>query len=76
MPNIALAIAFIGVDKVLSTNGEISFEDRVKLEADVRALGDESLVKQWENFVASKDSTEAQKTAVLLMSMLMNKMII
>ena len=64
------------IDKVLSTNGEISFEDRVKLEADVRALGDESLVKQWENFVASKDSTEAQKTAVLLMSMLMNKMII
>lgn len=64
------------IDKVLSTNGEISFEDRVKLESDIRSLEDESLVKQWETFVASKDSNEAQKSAVLLMSMLMNKMII
>ncbi len=64
------------IDKVLSTNGTISFEDRVKLESDVRALGDESVVKQWETFVASKDSDTAQKSAVLLMSILMNKMII
>ena len=64
------------VDKVLGTNGTISFEDRVKLESDVRALGDESAVKQWETFVASKDSENAQKNAVLLMSILMNKMII
>ena len=64
------------IDKVLSTNGTITFEDRVKLESDIRALGDESLVKQWEVFVASKDSDNAQKSAVLLMSVLMNKMII
>ena len=64
------------IDKVLSTNGTITFEDRVKLESDVRALGDESVVKQWEVFVASKDSDTAQKNAVLLMSVLMNKMII
>lgn len=64
------------IDKVLSTNGTITFEDRVKLESDVRALGDESVVKQWEVFVASKDSNDAQKSAVLLMSILMNKMII
>ena len=64
------------VDKVLGTNGTISFEDRVKLEADIRALGDESAVKQWETFVASKDSETAQKNAVLLMSILMNKMIV
>lgn len=64
------------IDKVLSTNGTITFEDRVKLESDVRALGDESVVKQWETFVASKDSDTAQKSAVLLMSILMNKMII
>jgi len=64
------------VDKVLGTNGTISFEDRVKLESDVRALGDEQLVKQWETFVASTDSPTAQKNAVLLMSLLMSKMII
>lgn len=64
------------VDKVLGTNGTISFEDRVKLEADVRGLGDESVVKQWEVFTTSEDSDTAQKNAVLLMSILMNKMII
>jgi len=64
------------VDKVLGTNGTISFEDRVKLESDVRALGDEQLVKQWETFVASVDSETAQKNAVLLMSLLMGKMIV
>jgi hypothetical protein len=64
------------VDKVLGTNGTISFEDRVKLESDVRALGDEQLVKQWETFVASTDSPTAQKNAVLLMSLLMSKLII
>ncbi len=64
------------VDKVLGTNGTISFEDRVKLEADVRALGDESVVKQWDVFVASKDSDTAQKNAVVFMSVLVNKMII
>ena len=63
------------IDKVLGTNGTISFEDRVRLEADVRALGDEQLVKQWEKFVASTDSDEAQKNAVLLMSLLSSKMI-
>lgn len=63
------------IDKVLGTNGTISFEDRVKLESDVRALGDPQLVQQWEKFVASADSEEAQKNAVLLMSLLSSKMI-
>ncbi len=64
------------IDKVLGTNGTITFEDRVKLESDIRALGDEAIVKQWEAFVASTDSESAQKNAVLLMSILMNRMII
>ena len=63
------------VDKVLGTNGTISFEDRVKLESDVRALGDQTLTTQWETFVASTDSEDAQKHAVRLMSMLASKMI-
>ncbi len=63
------------IDKVLGTNGTVSFEDRVKLESDIRALGDEALIKQWESFVASEDSEQAQETAVKLMSMLASKMI-
>ena len=63
------------VDKVLGTNGTISFDDRVKLESDIRSLGDQNLVKQWDAFVASKDSESAQKNAVMLMSLLSSKMI-
>jgi hypothetical protein len=63
------------VDKVLGTNGTISFDDRVKLESDIRSLGDQALVKQWDLFVASKDSDSAQKNAVMLMSLLSSKMI-
>ncbi len=63
------------IDKVLGTNGTISFEDRVKLEADIRALGDTAIITQWDAFVASTDSETAQVTAVKLMSMLASKMI-
>lgn len=63
------------IDKVLGTNGTISFEDRVKLESDIRALGDQTLTAQWEAFVASTDSEIAQEAAVKLMSMLASRMI-
>jgi preprotein translocase subunit YajC len=63
------------IDKVLGTNGTIAFEDRVKLESDIRALGDQTLTQQWEAFVASTDSESAQVAAVKLMSMLASKMI-
>jgi hypothetical protein len=63
------------VEKVLGTNGVVSFEDRVKLENDVRAIGDEQIIGQWEAFVDSQDGEEAQKKAILLMSLLTNTMI-
>jgi hypothetical protein len=63
------------VEKVLSTNGTVSFEDRVQLENDVRKLGDDQIVKQWQSFVSSKDGEEAQQRAILLMSLLSNKMV-
>lgn len=64
------------VDSVLGTNGVISFEDRVRLENDVRALGDADLLNAWEIFVESEDSETAQKNAVRLMSLLSNKMVL
>jgi hypothetical protein len=63
------------IDKVLGTNGTIAFEDRVKLESDIRALGDQNITSQWEKFVASTNSEQAQEAAVRLMSMLASKMI-
>ena len=61
------------IEKVLSTNGTVSFEDQ--LENDVRKLGDEQIVKQWQAFVASKDGEQAQQRAITLMSLLSNKMV-
>lgn len=63
------------IDTVLGTNGVISFDDRVKLENDVRTLEDENAIKLWDNFVNSSDSETAQENAVKLMSYLSNKMI-
>lgn len=63
------------IDKVINTKGVLSFDDRVKLENDVRQIQDPALTTLWETFVGSKDSKTAQENAVKLMSMLTNKMI-
>ena len=63
------------IDKVLNPDVEISFEDRVKMESDVRSLGDSLIIKQWEAFVSSKSAQDSQESAVKLMSMLSSKMI-
>jgi hypothetical protein len=64
------------IDKVLGTSGTISFEDRVKLESDVRELGQPELISLWEVFVASSDTDSAQQNAVKLMSTLAGEMVI
>jgi hypothetical protein len=63
------------VDKVINTQGTVSFEDRVKLENDIRQLGIPEIITQWETFVASADSETAQQNAVKLMSMLITQLI-
>lgn len=63
------------IDTVLNTKGTISFDDRVKLENDIRQIKDPDLIKLWDTFVASKDSKSAQDGAVKLMSALANKML-
>ena len=63
------------IDTVLNTQGTIAFDDRVKLENDIRQIGDASLTTQWTDFVNSKDAKVAQASAVKLMSMLTNKML-
>ena len=62
------------IDTVLNTKETISFENRVKLENDIRQLQDKAITTQWESFVNSKDTKVAQEAAVKLMSMLGSKM--
>lgn len=63
------------IDTVINTKGTISYEDRVKLENDIRQIHDPVLTKQWEIFVGSGDGKDAQANAAKLMSLLVNKLI-
>lgn len=64
---------FIAV--VLSPQGTVSVDDRVKLENDIRQIGDAELLTQWQAFVGSTDAASAQKNAVSMMSLLSAKML-
>src|SRR3989338_2453905 len=44
------------VDLVLGSEEEIGFDDRLKLENEVRTLQDETILQTWKDFTASKDS--------------------
>ncbi len=64
------------IDTVLvNQNATISYDDRVKLEDDIRQLHDDVLNTDWDNFVASKDSKTAQDNAVKVLSRLSLKML-
>ena len=63
------------IDSTLSTKGVISYDDRVKLEADIRELNDPEVLGAWTNLIASQDSESAQKSVVVFLSMLANRMI-
>jgi len=61
------------VDEVLNTEGEVSFEERLKLENAVRDLEDDEILTQWNSFVDSQDENEAQTQVRNLLKLLMNK---
>lgn len=63
------------VDFVINPQGKMTFEDRIKLENDVRQIHDPELIALWDKFTNSKDVTTAQTNAVKILSMLANKML-
>jgi hypothetical protein len=66
------------VDVVLNTETgkTISYDNRVKLENDVREIKDADIIKSWDKFVESTDAKIAQKNAASLMKMLTNKLLV
>jgi hypothetical protein len=62
------------VDKVLKAQGEVSFDDRLKLENAVRDTKDAELLAQWNKFTASQNETDAQNEMKNLISLLVVKM--
>jgi len=63
------------VTKVIATGGQISFEDRAKIEEDIKALNDQNVAVKWSAFVASKNAKDAQGAAIELLVALTEKMI-
>ena len=61
------------LDVVLNTRPTTA-DSRIKLESDIRQLGDKEITAQWEKFVSNKDSKTTQAELLKLVGMLENKM--
>jgi len=69
----ALDFAKLFIEKVLKSNGEISFNTRLELETAVRNLNDEAILNQWEKFTGSSTEPEAQKNVKDLLDLVINR---
>lgn len=68
---IAVALKeFINI--VIANDGEIQYSDRVKLENSILQIDNPILNDQWNKFVNSESSAEAQKNAIKVMTTLAN----
>jgi len=63
------------VDKVLIEQGEVSYEDRLKLENAVIDTQDEEIINEWHAFLNSKTEADAQKETKKLLYLFANKVI-
>ena len=61
------------IEKVLKSKGEVSFEDRLKLENAVREIGDENILNQWQKFTDSQNNDQAQEECKTLIAMLVGR---
>lgn len=63
------------IERVLQAKGEVSFENRLKLENMVRGLNDPAILESWNNFVNSKSEQDAQENVGSLLDLLVRKII-
>ena len=61
------------IEKVLQTNKDISFEDRLRLENAVRDLQDEEILSLWEIFTQATTADEVQQDCKDLLEALVKK---
>lgn len=65
-----LAFQKLFVDKVLKSNGDVDFNTRVELQNSAKETNDETIIKAWNNFLASKTEGEGQARVKELLSLL------
>ncbi|MEK7542376.1 MAG: hypothetical protein AAB524_01610 [Patescibacteria group bacterium] len=68
-----LAFTQLFIEKVLKSETEVDFETRLQLENNVRGMGDQEILTQWQKFTESKNEQEAQKEVKNLLGVLMAK---
>lgn len=68
-----VAFTQLFIDKVLSGQTEVSFEDRLQLENAVRNINDQEIFDQWQKFVKGGISQEGQQNLSKLLKLLVKK---
>ncbi len=63
------------IQKVLKTDKEVSFEDRLKLENAIRDINDPELLAKWEQFIGGTNEAEIQQGVKDLLAALAKKII-
>ena len=61
------------IKDVIKADSEVNFETRLRLENNVRELGDEQVLVAWQNFVNSKNEAAAQEHVKNLLELLAAK---
>lgn len=68
-----LDFANLFINKVLRAEGEISFEDRLKIENAVRDTQDNDIYDEWQKFVGAKTELEGREGIKNLLQLIINK---
>lgn len=63
------------IQKVLKTDKEVSFEDRLRLENAVRNINDEEILAKWEQFTNGQTESQIQDGVKALLGALANKIV-
>ncbi len=63
------------VSNVLQTKGEVSYEDRLKLENAAMETQDKEMIDGWHDFLDSKTEAQAQENTKKLLNMGANKIV-
>lgn len=61
------------IDKVLKTDKEVPFEDRLQLENAVRNINDQNILAKWEQFTGASTQDEIQEAVKNLLEALVKK---